>query len=108
VAFYDQIERMRDGRILLYTTLSAKTQIWQMRLNIYGDHDDNGKSVPYRIESTHTTNLAEAARKAENEYDRIAQRLRDNAQIDDWSFERHWQDWWDRNCRAGAWKAFEG
>jgi len=97
MAFYDRKEWLRDGRVLIYTTAGAKSAVWQMRLNVRG-------VTGYITKSTKTRNLGEAARVAEDEFDRLQARIREGAPIKDWTFDRHWKDWHKRNIEKGAWK----
>jgi len=98
MAFYDTKHTLRDGRILVYTTVGAKTGVWQMRLNVRGVKG-------YVTKTTETANFAEAVRFAEDEYDRIQTRIRDGADVYDWTFEAHWNDWFKRNVAKQVWKA---
>lgn len=59
----------------------------------------------YDTRSTDERDIAHALVYAEAEYDRLQQRIKEGAPLHDWTFKAHWQDWYERKCRRGTWKA---
>ncbi|MBL4802411.1 MAG: hypothetical protein JKY45_11000 [Emcibacter sp.] len=103
MAYYKNKHELRNGRIMLYQISDSINGIWQMRLNVLGLKNKDGKSK-YIVESTKAKTYTNAVRIAEDEYDRIVLRLKNNELIRDWTFTEHWQNWYHRQCATGSWK----
>ena len=68
-----------------------------MRLKINGR---NG----YITRSTKLTGYEDAYAFAKSELLRLQQAQRLGHTLDDYSFEKHWQDWYDRQQKKGLWR----
>jgi len=97
MAYYEDKQELRDGRILLYKIVGSIKGTWQMRLNVRGHKG-------YITKTTQERSLADAARVADDEFNRLSQRVREKADINDWGFAEHWEEWHARMSRSGNWK----
>ena len=80
--FYQDSFDIRDGRIMLYRRADTKRPIWYARLNVPGKG--------YVIRSTKTVDRHTAAVLAEDMYDEIRWKIKNNMPVKD----RAWKDVW--------------
>lgn len=83
---YIEKHELRDGRILLYIDGDKKKPIWNCRFRLPG-------RTGYILKSSGTTNLAEATKFAEDQYDDMRFKLRNNMPIKDKLFEEVFDLW---------------
>lgn len=67
-----------------------------MRLKIAGHKG-------YITRSTKRTKYEDAYAFAHEEYLRLQQAVKNGHSLDEYTFERHWNDWYERNLRNGTW-----
>lgn len=108
MAFYNNTKSFFEGQLLLFQrdldsqNPKAKTHRapnWQMRIKIEGR---KGRAI---TKSTKHSNYEEAYRYAIAEYGRITNAVRLGHAVVDWTFEQHWEDWYQRNSKSGTWRA---
>ena len=106
MAYYNNEVAHFDGRLVLYqrskATKSAdnasKPFNWYMRIKIEGK---NGKLIN---KSTKHSVYEEAYLYAVKEYQRIWDAVKTGRSIEAWTFDKHWQDWFQRNVDNGNWR----
>ena len=95
-----------DGALLLYQRNLAvavpnanqhRTPTWYMRLKINGHKG-------YHDRSTGLTSYEEAYLFAKSELLRLQQNVRLGFTLDEYTFEQHWDDWFERNKLINKWK----
>jgi len=105
--YYNNRREYFDGALVLYqrdlaiSAPSAKTHrqpMWYMRIKVSGM---KGRAI---VRSTKCTMYEEAYEVAYNEFVRIKSAVRLKQSLDDWSFEQHWNDWYERNLKENSWK----
>jgi len=94
--WYRNTHSLRDGNIMLYVRAdAAKKGIFTMRIK----RPDGGG---YVTRSTKTPNLAEASRIAEDEFDNMRFRHRNNLPVIPKSFKHLFEEWWTHDgCNLG-------
>ena len=106
MAYYLNRHEHYDGALLLYqrnlrvAVANAKQhrpEVWYMRLKIKGHKG-------YYDRSTGLTNYEEAYVFAKSELLRLQQNVRLGFTLDEFTFEKHWDDWFERNKLNSTWK----
>lgn len=110
MAFYENRQEHYGGALLLFQrNLSVavpnskrhRERAWYMRLKIAGHKG-------YITRSTKLTKYEDAYAFAHDEYLRLSQAARLGHSLDEYTFEEHWSDWYERNLRNGTWKEERG
>ena len=106
MAFYeDRVEHFGGVLVLFKRNLavavpnakSHRKPAWYMRLKI-------GGHTGYVTKSTKLTVYEDAYEYAKSELWRLEQAAKLGHSLDEYTFEQHWQDWFDRNLKNGRWK----
>lgn len=106
MAFYeDKVEHFGGALVLFKRNLAVavpnakahRKPAWYMRLQIAGRKG-------YITRSTKITVYEDAYEYAKNELLRLQQAAKLGHSLDDWTFEQHWNDWFERNKKNGTWK----
>jgi len=100
VGFYAEKHELLDGAILLYRRRDKSGVVapaWQMRLKL-------PRRPGYVTLSCKTTNFVDAAAYAKEKLLELSQKVRQGVPLKQWTFNRHWRDWYDRQVAKGAWK----
>jgi integrase len=84
--FYQTIHKLRDGNIMLYTRVDTKKPVWHVRIKKPGSYST--VSQRYITQSMKTTNLAEASAEAEEIYDDLRYKARNNIPLDVFSLQQ--------------------
>jgi hypothetical protein len=107
MAFYeDRVEHFGGALVLFKRNLSVavpnakshRKQAWYMRLKI-------GGRKGYITGSTKLTTYEDAYEYAKNELLRLQHAAKLGHSLDDYTFEKHWNDWFERNKKNGTWTA---
>lgn len=107
MAYYENRVEHLDGDLILYQRNLAtavpnvkrhRKPTWYMKLTV-----GNPKRVINR--STKLTSYEEAYAFARKEYNRLTNAVEMGHTLNDFTFEVHWQEWFDRNVAQGRWKA---
>ena len=107
MAFYNNSQSFMDGQLLLFQrdldsqNPKAKTHRapnWYMRVKIEGR---KGRAI---TKSTKHSKYEDAYAYAIEEFRRITNAVRLGHAVNDWTFEQHWEDWYERNCKSGTWR----
>lgn len=105
MAFYENRHEHNNGAILLFqrnlnvaapNAKRHRSPNWYMRLKIAGNKG-------YITRSTKLTKYEDAYAFALDAYDRLRHAARLGHSLDEYTFEKHWHDWYDRNKRSGTW-----
>jgi len=106
VAFYENKREHYGGALVLFNrnlavavpnSKSHRQQTWYMRLKI-------GGRKGYITRSTKLTIYEDAYEFAKSELLRLQQAARLGHSLNEYTFEKHWNDWYERNLRNGTWK----
>jgi len=106
MAFYEnKVEHFGGALVLFQRNLSVavpnskshRPQAWYMKLKIAGHSGHVTKS-------TKLTSYEDAYEFAKSELLRLQQAKRMGHSLHEFTFEQHWQDWFDRNSKNGTWK----
>ncbi|SEN97400.1 Phage integrase family protein [Pseudorhodobacter antarcticus] len=106
MAFYENKREHYGGALVLFqrnlavavpNSKSHRLQTWYMRLKI-------GGRKGYVTRSTKITIYEDAYEFAKSELLRLQQAARLGHSLDEYTFEKHWNDWYERNLRNGTWK----
>lgn len=105
MAYYENRKVLLDGDLILYQR-NLQTAVpnakkhrlpkWYMKLRISAEHVIN--------RSTGLTSYEEAYAFARKEFDRLRNAVALGHTLDDFTFEQHWDDWYQRNLNNGTWK----
>lgn len=107
MAYYENRIEHLDGDLILYqrnlqtaapNVKSHRKPKWYMKLRV-----DGPKKVINR--STGLTSYEEAYTYARKEYDRLRNAVALGHTLDDFTFEKHWEDWYQRNLKNQTWKS---
>ena len=105
MAFYENKREHYGGALVLFqrnlavAVPNSKTHrqpTWYMRLKI-------GGRKGYITRSTKLTVYEDAYEYAKSELLRLQQAARLGHSLDEYTFEKHWHDWYERNLRNGTW-----
>ncbi len=106
--FYNNKKEFFDGHLMLYqrdldsqnpNAKSHRPANWYMRIKIDGR---KGRAI---TKSTKHSVYEEAYRYAIAEYGRITNVVRLGHAVVEWTFEQHWEDWYERMSKSGNWRA---
>ena len=106
MAYYNDKVEHENGRLVLFMrdlTINApnaktrRTPKWYMKITIEGH---KGRAI---TKSTKQSSYEDAYIVARQEYDRLTTAARLGHTLDAWTFEKHWNDWYNRQVNAGAW-----
>ena len=106
MAYYNDKVEHENGRLVLFKrdlTINApnaktrRTPKWYMKITIEGH---KGRAI---TKSTKQSSYEDAYIVARQEYDRLTTAARLGHTLDAWTFEKHWNDWYNRQVNAGAW-----
>ena len=100
MAFYADKHELFDGDILLYRRQSPNGDVhpvWQARLKVAG-------RVGYVTKSCRTKNYDDARAFAKEQLFTLQHKVKNGIPVKDWTFEAHWQDWYDRHISRGTWR----
>ena len=106
MAFYENRHEHLDGALVLFTrnlavavpnTKKHRKPTWYMRLKIAGRKG-------YVTRSTKLTKYEDAYEFAKGELLRLQHGAKLGHSLDEYTFEKHWNDWFERNKRNGTWK----
>lgn len=106
MAFYEDRHEHYGGALLLFrrnlsvavpNSKTHRAANWYMRLKIAGHKG-------YITRSTKLAKYEEAFVYAQAEFLRLQQAARLGHSLDEYTFEQHWNDWYERNLRSGTWK----
>lgn len=106
MAFYENKVELLGGDLILYqrnlatavpNVKSHRKPKWYMKLRIGPRKFVN--------RSTGLTIYEEAYAFARNEYDRLRNAVKLGHTLEDFTFEKHWDDWYQRNLNNGTWAA---
>jgi integrase len=107
MAYYENRVEHLDGDLILYqrnlatavpNVKSHRKPTWYMKLKV-------GHSKRVINRSTKLTSYEEAYAFARKEYNRLTNAVEMGHTLNDFTFEAHWQEWFDRNVAQGSWKA---
>ena len=107
MAYYEnKVEHFGGALVLFQRNLAVavpssqthRPATWYMRLKI-------GGHTGYVTRSTKLTIYEDAYEFAKSELLRLQQAKRLGHSLKEYTFEQHWQDWFDRNLKNGRWKA---
>ena len=107
MAYYENRREHLDGALMLFTrdlavsvpnSKNHRKQTWYMRLKIAGRKG-------YVTRSTKLTKYEDAYEFAKGELLRLQHGAKLGHSMDEYTFEKHWNDWFERNKRNGTWKA---
>jgi integrase len=105
MAFYENKVEHFDGSLVLFqrnlavavpNSKTHRKQTWYMRLKI-GGHKG------YVTRSTKLTVYEDAYEFAKGELLRLQHAAKLGHSLDEYTFEKHWNDWYGRNLRNGTW-----
>ncbi|WP_037306895.1 tyrosine-type recombinase/integrase [Ruegeria halocynthiae] len=105
MAYYENRQEHYGGALVLFqrnlavavpNSKSHRKPTWYMRLKVAGHKG-------YITRSTKLTKYEDAYAFAHDEYLRLQQAARLGHSLDEYTFERHWNDWYERNLRNGTW-----
>ncbi|OUS08671.1 hypothetical protein A9Q96_04355 [Rhodobacterales bacterium 52_120_T64] len=105
MAFYENRHEHLDGALVLFTRNLAvavpnsknhRKHTWHMRLKIAGRKG-------YVTRSTKLTKYEDAYEFAKGELLRLQHAVKLGHSLDEYTFEKHWNDWFERNKRNGTW-----
>jgi integrase len=105
LAFYENKVEHFGGSLVLFqrnlavavpNAASHRKPAWYMRLKI-------GGRAGYITRSTKLTNYEDAYEFAKGELFRLQQAARLGHSLTEFTFEQHWNDWYDRNIKNKAW-----
>lgn len=107
MAYYENRIEHLGGDLILYQrnletavphSKSHRKPAWYMKLKIRGlrKHIDR---------STKLTKYEDAYAFARKEYDRLTSAVDLGHTLDDFTFEKHWEDWYQRNLNNRTWRA---
>lgn len=105
MAFYENKVEHYGGALMLFQrnlavavpdAKSHRHRTWYMRLKI-------GGRKGYVTRSTKLTLYEDAYEFAKSELLRLQQAARLGHSLDEYTFEKHWNDWYERNLRNGTW-----
>jgi integrase len=88
----------RNLAVAVPNAKSHRKQAWYMRLKI-------GGRKGYITRSTKLTTYEDAYEYAKNELLRLQHAAKLGHSLDDYTFEKHWNDWFERNKKNGTWTA---
>lgn len=88
----------RDLAVAVPNAKRHRKQNWYMRLKI-------GGRKGYVTRSTKLTSYEDAYEFAKSELLRLQQAARLGHSLDEYTFDQHWNDWYDRNVKNDAWRA---
>ena len=88
----------RNLDVAVPTAKTHRKPNWYMRLKI-------GGRKGYITRSTKLTNYEDAYEYAKNELLRLQHAAKLGHSLDEYTFEKHWQDWFERNKKNGTWTA---
>lgn len=106
MAYYENMREHFGGALVLYQRNLAvavpdakahRAAKWYMRLKIAGH---NG----YVTKSTKLTSYEDAYEFAKSELLRLQQAAKLGHSLDEFTFEKHWDDWYQRQVANGAWR----
>jgi hypothetical protein len=106
VAYYENRHEHLDGALVLFTrnlavavpnTKNHRNPTWYMRLKIAGRKG-------YITKSTKLTKYEDSYEFAKGELLRLQHAAKLGHSLDEYTFEKHWNDWFERNKRNGTWK----
>jgi integrase len=106
MSFYEnKVEHFGGALVLFQRNLSVavpnskshRPPTWYMRLKIAGH-------TGHVTKSTKLTSYEDAYEFAKSELLRLQQAKRLGHSLEEYTFEQHWQDWFDRNSKNGKWK----
>lgn len=107
MAYYEnKVEHFGGALVLFQRNLAVavpssqthRPATWYMRLKI-------GGHTGYVTRSTKLTVYEDAYEFAKSELLRLQQAKRLGHSLKEYTFEQHWQDWFERNLKNGRWKA---
>lgn len=87
----------RNLAVAVPNSKTHRQPTWYMRLKI-------GGRKGYITRSTKLTKYEDAYAFAHDEYLRLQQAARLGHSLDAYTFEKHWNDWYERNLRNGTWR----
>ena len=105
LAFYENRHEHYGGALLLFqrnlpvavpNSKKHRKPTWYMRLKIAGHKG-------YITRSTKLTKYEDAYAFAHDEYLRLQQAAKLGHSLNEYTFEQHWNDWYERNLRNGTW-----
>ena len=106
MAYYNDKREYFNGGLILYqrdlevSNPIAKTHNkpkWYMRVKIKGM---KGRAL---VRSTKLTEFEDAYEYAKEEYLRLHSAIRLGHTIDEYTFEQHWNEWFERKIKEGVW-----
>ena len=106
MAYYENKVEHSGGTLVLFqrnlavavpNSQTHRAANWYMRLKIAGH-------AGYVTKSTKLASYEEAYVFARSELQRLEQAKRLGHSLKEYTFEQHWQDWFDRNLKNGRWK----
>lgn len=106
MAYYENRNELLGGDLILYqrnlktaapNSKNHRQAKWYMKLRI-GPHQTINRS-------TGLTNYEEAYSFARKEFDRLRNAVALGHTLDDFTFEKHWDDWYQRNLNNRTWAA---
>ena len=104
--YYENVREHFDGALRLYQRnldvaapgSKHRAKHWYMLIKIPGHCESYDRS-------TKRTSYEEAYVFAKSEYHRLVHAAEMGHSFETYTFEKHWQDWYDRNVRMGTWTA---
>lgn len=106
MAYYNNVREYFDGALVLYqrdlevsapNAKSHRKPMWYMRIKVKGM---KGRAL---VRSTKCTVYEEAYDVAYDAFLRTQSNVRLGHSLDEWSFEQHWNDWYNRNLEQNTW-----
>jgi integrase len=106
LAYYENRQEHYGGSLVLFqrnlavavpNSKTHRLQNWYMRLKIAGRKG-------YVERSTKLTKYEDAYAFALSEFMRLQNAVRLGHSLDEYTFEKHWNDWYERNLRNSTWK----
>lgn len=94
------------GTLLLFQrdlTIAVRKAKWHRKPNWYMRLKIGGRKG-YVTRSTKLTNYEDAYEFAKSELLRLQQAARLGHSLDEYTFDQHWNDWYDRNIKNEAWR----
>ena len=107
MAYYENRHEHYGGDLILYqrdlktavpNSKSHRKPCWYMKLKLGG----KGRNLD---RSTKLTSYEDAYEFAKSEFLRLQQAVKLGHSLDEFTFEKHWDDWYARNLRNETWKA---
>ena len=86
----------RNLSVAVPNSKNHRQKTWYMRLKIAGHKG-------YITRSTKLTKYEDAYAFAHDEYLRLRQAAKLGHSLDEYTFEQHWNDWYERNLRNDTW-----